>query len=1089
MLKHIGNVCLIASLSVFLTPLISQAAVQYQNDFESPSSENVGEAYPEWIDAGGNSVRAVNSRLEWGNSGDNDDWILLDLSLPNEYNFEFDFFTQEGINGRFSVWPAVQPGESIFERHNYFIRKNTHYFNGSDTIPSEGPRDMSLPLVANPHRLRFEVTGDHVVFLYKDRGQGGWILVDERDFPAFGEGERFIQLGYNHDGGAGGVHWIDNMVVNFSDQQTFRYFNTFDSPSDIDPSVAWPELVAMDPNSGSANAVNGRIEFDRGRGNDDWLRLDFELPEAYIVEFDLFYDSTVIPGRFSFWPLVADDATTVFDYHHYFLRDNTHYFSFSDTIPSEGPRDLLLPAGSDPHRIRAEVNGDHIALLYKDQGVGGWILIDERDFPPLGDVARYTQFGMHYASTPGDVWIDNLEVTGLPDNRAVVERSIGAEVFEADTPLPVSIKMIVSGSLPSLTIVESFPEGWTATNVSHGGVVNGNTIIWSFTNLSELTTLTYNANPPRLILSRTADFAGSADSGDGEERVAGDTAISIDLPFIYREGIDVDFSGSPIDGRNYPIGIEFGERYTQGLDGIPSDVAYARPNDPPQIGDAFTFPAGADFRHGNPTSGRSGSYLFDDYRDQGEIKYEHGANETNASIGAISEGDWFRYTFDLGDGDQVLIVNFEVNTWTRTGANPVDVYMDNTLVGSIEAPNTPGNEFNFFTVGPFEVSSGVHELVFAFPVGQGTPSDLGRIEITRIDGIGRVARTLTDEGSFDPGQSFDVTLNAEALFGEYTPYIEEKIPTGSDISNISAGGEQIGDKIIWTLDPTSASTQATYTISPPEGVRFLLFDGFADIGLPLADTVKGDSSVFNQVWLFGVSTADQTDNFDGSNLSGDWFVEFGSDPALDVNYEEGATIEVVDGVLSLGVDAFGEAGRFNEWQNGRRAPMVLRTDIPEGDWRIEADLSIVDAFEWTAFHVGIVVGYNDGNDENVTGDEYMFGFHTDELRIELANSGSLGSLEYHELSDLFDWFDLLDAGGINAKIAITRRGDELIFSAKLPDRPWQLLGVPAQEDRTATRIGMFGKLWGAESFATGHFDDFTLSALEAFTDVHDWALY
>ena len=460
------------------------------------------------------------------------------------------------------------------------------------------------------------------------------------------------------------------------------------------------------------SAVNGRIEWDTTGGNNDWMRLDRAMPANYLLEFDFFFQEG-INGRFSVWPFcVPGDG--IFERYNYFLRKNTHFFNGADTIPSEGSRDLTLPVGANPHRLRLEVTGDNVIFLYKDQGEGGWILIDEREFPHVDD-PRYIQLGYnHDGGDAGLIYIDNLVVTELAADRAVVERTISATNFEADTPVPVQLAVAVSGNIPSLTLVEGIPEGWLVSDISNNGVVSGGNIVWSFTNQAESLILTYNAIPPRLIRSRVAGFSGSVDSGDGEERIAGETAISIQLPYLYREAIDFDFSGSPVDGKNYPTGYELGVQYTQGMDGIPSDVVYERPagrENVPAIDDEFDFPADADFHQGTPelVSAHGESYNFLDYRDEGEAWFEHGASDTGSNIGSLDAGDWFRYTFDLGEDDQVLILNMSFNSWhaadnfageTMTYA---DVYVDNQFKGECQIPVTDANEYNFFTVGPFEV--------------------------------------------------------------------------------------------------------------------------------------------------------------------------------------------------------------------------------------------------------------------------------------------------------------------------------------------------------------------------------------------------
>ncbi|MEW6239014.1 MAG: Ig-like domain-containing protein [Candidatus Omnitrophota bacterium] len=1062
------------------------AGVQYSNDFENPSSPNVQTAWPEWIIFANGTMQAVNGRIEWDNSGGNNDWIRLNQEVPNEYVFEFDYFHQAGVNGRFSVWPFCKEGDSIFDRYNYFIRKNTHFFNGADTVPSEGPRDLTLPLGEKPHRLRFEITGDHVAFLFKDRGEGGWILVDERDFPHI-DNPRYIQLGFNHDSGAAGLVYVDNIVLSYRSQNLFSYSNNFDNPSSANVQTAWPEWIIF--TGGTLQAVNNRLQWDATGGNNDWIRLDKEMPNQYVYEFDFFYQENT-NGRFSVWPFCIP-GDSIFERYNYFVRKNTHFFNGADTVPSEGPRDLTLPIGANPHRLRFEITGDHVAFLFKDRGAGGWILVDERDFPHV-DNPRYIQLGYnHDGGTAGLIYVDNIVVNELAANRATVDRAVGAANFTANTPVPVSLKVTVTGTLPSISISEGIPEGWSVSNISNNGVVSDGNIIWTLANVSQSLTLTYNAVPPRLIRSRVAGFSGSVDSGEGEERISGDTAIAIKLPYLYRETIDYDFSGSPVNGKKYPAGADYGVRYAQGMDGIPSDVAYQRPGDGsvPAVDTVFTFPANADFRSAIMTGGRGGSYTFEDYRDLGEIVLEHGASDTNAGVGSetMTAGDWFRYTFDLGEGNQVLLINLSINTWGQ-GECPVDIYVDNKFKGAMLAPNTAFNAYYFFTVGPFEVSGGEHAIVVALP-GAVVPDGIGRMEVVRLKGIGNVSRQLTADGFFDPANPLKVTLNAQKTYGTYSPVVVENVPPGSTVTNVSDGGAVDGANIVWTLPDITASKSITYTIQPPAGAKFLLFNGLYDTGLPLAEVTFGDASVVNQVWLFGKDPQSQKDDFNGSAVASPWLVEYGNDASLNTNYKEGVTLTLDGGILTLGADTIGTADKFNEWSNGRRAPMILRTDVPAGDWRIETKCTFTDTFTWTNFNVGLVVAYNAANDTNVSGDEYLFGFNSGDIRVELTNKGAFGVLQYHQFTDELDWLDAVMGGDVNAAFAVTRRGNELIFSAQTPGRSWQLVGAPVTEKRQATRIGLFTKISGSENYSLADFDYFTLSQFEVFVDVADWALY
>ncbi len=1076
----------------------SWSAVQYSNNFDNPSNTNPSTAWSEWIDMSTDGpVYAQNGHLEWTGTGNH--WLRLDKQLPLEYTVEFDFFYQNDVVGRFSFWPLVgddaSTGSGIFTRHNYFLRQTTHYFNGSNTVPSEGECDLTLPLGSNPHRLRAEVSGDHILLMYKNQGAGGWILVDERDFPAFGDGPRYIQLGFNLDSGSAGLIYVDNFSVNYSDVSTFSYNNNFDNITNQSPSVSWPELVDM--SDGPIFARNGRIEWT-SNGN-HWLRLDQQLPNDYIVEFDFFYQNDVV-GRFSFWPLVGADASTgngIFTRHNYFLRQTTHYFNGANTVPSEGECDLTLPLGSNPHRIRAEVNGDHILLMYKNQGEGGWILVDERDFPAFGDGPRYIQFGYNLDSGSGGlIYVDNLSVRGLAPNRATINRDITADNFEANTPIQVNLSVSVSGTIASLDVVEGYPANWKISDISNGGIASGGTLIWNLTNLSQSLVLTYTLTPPRLIQNRVENFSGSF--GEDQDRIEGDSSISILLPYIYRQAIDYNFSGSPVDGKNYPTAGELGVHYAKGMVGVPSSTAYQRPSadgSTPTFDAEFVFPANGDFHASNPNGTRGDAYDLDDYRDNDTVGLEHRGDKTSIGRG-ITGGDWWRYTFDLGDGDQVLYLNLSLNTgWDYTGPSLVDVYVDNQFKGEIYAPDTNGFDlFKTYSVGPFPVSGGIHSIVVAFPTlptGYHDPAGFERLEVVRVTGVGRVDRQLTTNGFFDPAEPLTVTLKANAIYGSYTPFIDEVIPEGVEVTNVGTGGQVDGNHILFSLDPTTSSETVTYTLQPPSGARFLLFSGLCDGGLPLADTVHGDTSVTNELWLFGKSSQDSRDNFDGTAIGSPWIVEYGSDPALSTDYQEGVTISVANGKLTFGADTQSMAEKFNESNFGRRAPMILRTDLPNGDWRIETQVKLVDTFTWSSYVVGLVVAYNEGNDTDVSGDEYLFGFNSSDIRAVLTDSvAPSGTLSYHEYTLEADWLqELLLAGKISAKLAVTRRAGELIFSAQLPDRNWQLVGAPVAETRTVTRVGIVSEISGTENFTIAEYDYFLLSTLDTFTDVTAWDLY
>lgn len=837
------GICFVCILGLCLTlPVL--AKVQYSNDFENPFSDIVTTAWQEWWPAGGAeiSARAVNGRIEWDDSSGGDrHWLALDMPLPMDFVVEFDFFYDSRTNGRFSFWPlapATVEGATIHSHHNYFMRKNTHYFNGSDTIPSEGPRDLTLPEGSPPHRLRFEVSGDHVVFLYQDQGQGPWVKIDERDFPPFGDEIRNIQLGFNKDSGgaAGGIQYIDNIEISYDDPP-LDYSNNFDDPSSELPPTAWPEWV--DSGGNTARAVNGRIEwYDSSGGDNNWLRLNVPLRNSYYMEFDFLYDART-NGRFSVWPRVPENGATIHSHHNYFIRKNTHYFNGGDTIPSEGPRDMTLPEGSIPHRLRFEVTGDHVVFLYKDQGQGPWIKVDERDFPAFGDGISNIQLGMNKdpgGELGGVHYIDNFELHDFGSSEVTVDRFIDANSFTAEASVPIRLELAVSGSADQTVITELLPERWSATGISNGGILERGLITWTLADIPEATTLTYNAVAPRLVVDVIANFSGAINGA----RVEGETVVELALPYLFREAVDYNFSGSPVDGKSYPMGAEKGELYAEGLDGVLSSKAYFYPG---WDVNEFVFPAGEDFYFSGTGTVRDGSNVFA-YRNPNEINITSVAFDSKMGINGLAAGDWFRYTFDFGEGEQILFANYFVNTWNIEDEGWVDVYLDNQRIAETAAPATVANGFDFLTAGPVAVEGGVHDLVIAFPAGAATPGHFARIEVILSDGIGSVTRTLPD-ATPTAGTALDVTLTAKALMGSVAIEIEETVPEGASVSDISDGGVLDGNIIRWTFDTMTSDQDnektVRYKVTPADGVEALNFHGIAGVGKALADKIEGDN--------------------------------------------------------------------------------------------------------------------------------------------------------------------------------------------------------------------------------------------------------
>ena len=212
----------------------------------------------------------------------------------------------------------------------------------------------------------------------------------------------------------------------------------------------------------------------------------------------------------------------------------------------------------------------------------------------------------------------------LPRTGVVINRVIPVDNFEASKPITVKLAMTVSGTNPALQVVEGYPESWSVSDISNGGKATDGTIVWNLTDLSKSADLTYVITPPRLIQSQVENFSGSF--GEDQDRIGGESSISILLPYIYREAIDYDFSGSPVNGKNYPAEGKMGVHYAEGKVGVVSTVRYqtsAPDGKVPAFDAVFNFPANADFYESNPTGSTGDAYHLVGYRDDDTVGLEH----------------------------------------------------------------------------------------------------------------------------------------------------------------------------------------------------------------------------------------------------------------------------------------------------------------------------------------------------------------------------------------------------------------------------------------------------------------------------------
>ncbi len=117
----------------------------------------------------------------------------------------------------------------------------------------------------------------------------------------------------------------------------------------------------------------------------------------------------------------------------------------------------------------------------------------------------------------------NVEFGPAP---VVARRSLSAGGFAPGDTISVTLEVINDNpDAEDVSISETFPEGWTASNISDGGSASAGTISWSLSAEPGITTLTYDITAPEEA-DAEAQFSGEI----GETGIAGDSSLTLMLP-------------------------------------------------------------------------------------------------------------------------------------------------------------------------------------------------------------------------------------------------------------------------------------------------------------------------------------------------------------------------------------------------------------------------------------------------------------------------------------------------------------------------------------------------------------------------------
>lgn len=129
-------------------------------------------------------------------------------------------------------------------------------------------------------------------------------------------------------------------------------------------------------------------------------------------------------------------------------------------------------------------------------------------------------------------------------------RILSGASFTKFAPVRITIEVTVPSGSQNVTLTETLPSGWSASNISNGGTFSNGVITWQLNNVSGTTQVTYTAEPSD-DTPNNVTFSGLI---DGQYLVLGTSSASLlpleSLPQLYRTnnvlavGVWNDNSGS-----------------------------------------------------------------------------------------------------------------------------------------------------------------------------------------------------------------------------------------------------------------------------------------------------------------------------------------------------------------------------------------------------------------------------------------------------------------------------------------------------------------------------------------------------------------
>ncbi len=610
------------------------------------------------------------------------------------------------------------------------------------------------------------------------------------------------------------------------------------------------------------NDVDDTIDFENVIFSDTTVD-DINQAMAYAI---VYANNTTGSAIFANIGCASDDSILVIvngaiAWNHSIPRGDGGAGVVQDTFP------VVINPGLNRIMVKTFEGGGGFVFRLRIQDAGGTPItsgIELSSDPPTGGCQTTPAVVTRTVTVQGTIMIEGVassayvDGTGLAVSLAVSDvRTAGACAAAAAT-----------------TITEYLPAGWTATNISNGGTLSGNRIIWNLSaaQLAAMPTLSYTADGP--VAANPMTLAGSVvESGNIVSfSVEGENSFPTDSPysstgFITTWSILGPYYSTAVADMSQPGVANMQQDWL--TDGVVTEYDIdARPGE--EV--ATDYSPGMAFSQGirggtAPGVNPNGVPMWVEWRDANEAVNFQSPTLYNAQDACMAYAVCYvefptaqQVYFACGSDDSIQILVDHEEVWVNSiprgwgGGAPLDVSgaqffgagWHQIMVKVFEG----GGDWNFGV----RMQNVVGVPLTSFKIATRPATDCPPCSVVRtiaLSGTGKVEGV--DAPIYSEGETADVSLTLTAIReasgtcpAVRAVTITDTVPAGWTATNMSDGGTFAGGVVTWTLAPAAVTEgkALTYKVGGPVTVNVVMFGGqVAESQNPVTFPIEGQVQV------------------------------------------------------------------------------------------------------------------------------------------------------------------------------------------------------------------------------------------------------